>query len=107
MDLLGLIMTWLSNIDYVCKDCVIIYLFVKFMKIRKALYTPGMWPVELWTPACSRCVFGVLLYFYAFQGSYCKALSLGNGQSLGETLPVLFQKIVKTQLCYNGLSFKY
>jgi len=29
------------------------------------------------------------------QGIYCKALSLGNGQFLGETLPVLFQDLKK------------
>ena len=29
------------------------------------------------------------------QGIYCKALSLGNGQFLGETLSVLFQDLKK------------
>jgi len=32
---------------------------------------------------------------FLVQGIYCKALSLGNGQSLGETLSVSFQDLKK------------
>ena len=52
--------------------------------------TPGVLPVELWSPACSRWAwFGILSYFYSMQ---IKALGLGIGQFVGETLPASPQK---------------
>ena len=72
-----------------------------------------MWPVEF---GPRRVAVELLWLLICIAGLMCKALSLGNGQFTGETLPVLSQKIKKnlgisnprfkfeTQLCYSGLS---
>ena len=51
-----------------------------------------MWPVEL---GLRRVAVELLWLLTCNAGLKCKALSLGNGQFLGETLPVLPQKIKK------------
>ena len=51
-----------------------------------------MWPVEL---GLRRVAVELLWLLICIAGLMCKALSLGNGQFIGETLPVLSQKIKK------------